>query len=54
MLASLMITLSFPKAKNAALVTLNSALISACSSKVFDTDIAFYGEFNRTSNFIIS
>ncbi len=33
--------IKFSEAKNAALVTLNSALISACSSKVFDTDIAF-------------
>lgn len=33
--------IKFSEAKNAALVTLNSALISACSSKVFDADIAF-------------
>lgn len=33
--------IKFSEAKNAALITLNSALISACSSKVFDTDIAF-------------
>lgn len=33
--------IKFSEAKNAALITLNSALISACSSKVFDADIAF-------------
>ncbi len=33
--------IKFSEAKNAALVTLNSALISACSSKVFDANIAF-------------
>lgn len=33
--------IKFSEAKNAALVTLNSALISACSSKVFDVNIAF-------------
>lgn len=37
--------IKFSEAKNAALVTLNSALISACSSKVFDADIAFLWRF---------
>ena len=34
--------IKFSEAKNAALLTLNSALISASAGKVFDQNIAFY------------
>ena len=34
--------IKFSEAKNAALITLNSALIAACSSKVFDSNILVY------------
>lgn len=34
--------IKFSEAKNAALITLNSALIAACSSKVFDANILIY------------
>ena len=33
--------IKFSEAKNAALITLNSALISVCAEKVFNNDIAF-------------